>query len=346
MRLPGAHARSNVRSGTMAAVVVRAVAAALASRIGNVLPVLERFGIDPLLLGDPDARIPTSAAFALYEHLGEISGDPDFGLHVGAELPRGALEVFEHATTISRTLAEALEKFARYYPLLIEHVDVKLETIGDLARFTHRPIHPLVSPRHSVEMLFGGLMARSQDALGRPWPLRLVRFHHERPASTAEHERIFRAPIEFRQPVSEIVFDRALLGEPLLTGDATLSPVLDRFVEKLLAELPAATPFLASVRHAVEATLRGGDPNVETTARRLAMSVRSLQRRLAEEQTTYNKVVDQVRRELATEYLSQQRLGVAEIAYLLGFAQPGAFHRAFRRWTGQSPKDYRAALRR
>lgn len=327
-------------------VVVRAIVASLVASGVEMGPILAELGAEREDLLDPDARVPTPIAFALFDRAGELSGDPDFGLHAGANNPPGAIEVLDHATRVSRTTGEALERMARYYALLVERIETKLETVGDLARVTHRAEPPLVSPRHAVEMLFAIIVGRIRLFTARDLPLRLVRFQHPRPADTRELERFFRAPIDFEQPIDELVFDRALLETPFVTADPMLAPVLDRFVETLIAKLPTADPFLQTVRQAVADTLRGDAPSLDRTARRVGTSPRTLQRRLAEMKTTYAAVVDDVRRELATRYLAEARIGVGEIAYLLGFSHGSTFHRAFRRWTQQSPKQYREGLAR
>lgn len=328
----------------MSTAVVRALATALAAAGARVDGVLAELGIDVATLSDPDARVPTERAFALFERAEELSGDPDFGLHTGARMPLGAVEVLDHATRTSRTIADAIQRMTRYYALLVERIEVRLDAIGDLARVTHCTEPPLVSPRHAVEMLFAVIVARGRELTGCEWPLRFVRFVHARPADTRELERFFRAPIEFGQPVDELLFERSFLDAPLSTADPALSKVLDRYADVLLARLPAADPFLTDVRGAVAETLRGGEPSLVATAHRLGTSGRTLQRRLAEADTTYAAVVDDVRRELATRYLAQPRTGIGEIAYLLGFSRASAFRRAFKRWTGKTPKEMREAL--
>jgi AraC-like DNA-binding protein len=330
----------------MSVAIVRLLAGRLTAAGVQPEAALAKLGIDCELLAQPDARIPTAAVFELFERVGELTGDPNFGLHAGASIPEGAMEVLDHATRASRTIGEGLERMARYYALLVERIETKIETVGDLARVIHRAEPPLVSPRHAVEMLFAAVVARGRAITRRDWPLRLVRFAHPRPADAGELERFFRAPIDFAQPIDEMVFDREFLDEPLVTANPSLTVVLDRYADTLLAELTPFDPFLAHARRSVAETLRGGAPSLEQTAKRLAMGARTLQRRLAAIGTSYGAIVDEVRRELATRYLAEGHIGLAEIAYLLGFSEGSAFHRAFRRWSGMTPKQYRDALGR
>lgn len=334
------------RTGTMSVLIVRALAAGLAAADVPVHRHLTEAGIRPELLADPDARVATDAAFALFARAGELTHDPDFGLHAGAHLPLGAMEVLDYATSKSRTIGEGLERMARYYALLVEHIETKVESVGDLARVIHRAEPPLVSPRHAVEMLFGAIVARGRLLTNRDWPLRLVRFVHAEPCDTAELRSFFRAPIDFGQPIDELVFDRAFLEQPLISADPGLTEVLERYAQSLVAKLSSGDPFLSDVRGAVVETLHGGAPSLEQTARRLAVSPRTLQRRLTEIGVSHSEIVDAVRRELALRYLAEPQIALAEIAYLIGFSEGSAFHRAFRRWTGKTPKQCRDALKR
>jgi AraC-like DNA-binding protein len=117
--------------------------------------------------------------------------------------------------------------------------------------------------------------------------------------------------------------------------------VLERYADALLEKLPRGDPFVDNVRRAVADALRGRDPSLQATAARLGVGAGTLQRRLAALETTHQDVVEEVRNELAARYLVHEGLGVSEAAYLLGFSEPSAFHRAFKRWTGKTPLEYK-----
>ncbi|HYY42110.1 MAG TPA: helix-turn-helix domain-containing protein, partial [Pyrinomonadaceae bacterium] len=172
---------------------------------------------------------------------------------------------------------------------------------------------------------------------------RSVSFQHPQPADTTEHRRIFRAPVHFDQPRNELVLDRALLALPLARADAGLCALLDRHAQELLARLPQRDDTTAQVRRLLSDALSGGDPNIAAVARQLGLSARTLQRKLRAEGTSYQDLLDLMRRDLARRYLQERDMAVCEVAYLLGFSGPSAFHRAFRRWTGVTPKEFRQA---
>ena len=327
--------------GTMSVAVFRALLAALAAAGVDADALLHELGVSYETLQQPESRIPTDLAFRVFADAPRLTGDPNFGLHVGANVPLGTFEVLDHATRTSRTVGEALERTVRFFALLIERVEMTLEVRGSVARIIHRVPPPLVSPRAAVEMLFAIIVARGETLTGETWPIHRVQFAHEAPASTAELERFFHAPVQFGHSHDELVFDREWLERPFLTADEGVADVLDRFATTLLAKLAPDHDFLSGVKRSIAETLKGTSPSLKTSARRLGLSARTLQRKLSETGTSYQAVVEEVRRELAGHYLADATLTVQEVGYLLGFSEPSAFHRAFRRWEARTPSEYR-----
>jgi AraC-like DNA-binding protein len=327
----------------MSAAVVRVVVSALTSA---QMPPQEftPFGITGQVLADPDGRVPIVAVHAFLEWASELSRDPHFGLHAGERLPAGAMEVLDYATRSSRTIGEGLTRLARYYALLVENVAIKVETAGNLARLIHDAPPGVRGNRHAAELFFAIVVARGRSLTGAEWPIRRMRFVHPRPTDTSELIRFFRAPLDFEQPLDELDFDRTFLERPLVTADAGLATVLDRYIEVLITKLSRHDSWLEQVHRAVAAELPSGGISLDATAKRLKIGSRSLQRHLSLLGTSYASIVDDIRRELALRYLADSRLGLGEVAYLLGFSEGSAFYRAFRRWTHKTPKQYRAEL--
>ena len=158
-----------------------------------------------------------------------------------------------------------------------------------------------------------------------------------------EHQRIFDCPLRFAQPRNELRFDPSVLDLAMREPSPDLVAYLTHQAERRLASLGDAT-LLDEVGRAVREALPGGAPTITAVARRLGMSARSLQRRLAEEDTSFAAVVDTIRRELATEMLTERRVSIEEVAFLVGFADARGFRRAVERWTGRSPRELRAGL--
>jgi AraC-like DNA-binding protein len=181
-----------------------------------------------------------------------------------------------------------------------------------------------------------GMIARR--IAGRPISPIEVRFMHPAPPDLTHHRRFFGVPIRFESSTNAIVFDAALLDLPVRSHDAKLSEELQREADALMDNEPVRG-FKAEVRAALALELRGGDPSAERVAGSLDMHAKTLTRRLRREGTTFRQLLDEVRLSLAERYLRQPGLSVEEVAYLLGYSDSSAFHRAFRRWTGHAPRS-------
>ena len=330
---------------TLSMVVVRALCVAMQRAGADVGALLRDVGLPADRVADPDARVPGDVVFRIFEEGPRRTGDPLFALHAPALIPAGAAEVLEFAGRSSRTLGEMLARIARYYALLDDRTEMKLETSGGAARVVVRATTSPPAPRTATELLFAYLFERGRALTGADVPLRAVHFLAAGPVDASPYEAFFHAPVRFSQPANEMLFDPAALDAPILTADAALVSFLDRQAEIMLAKLrPTDDSLLERVRRLVVETLQDGELPVEAAAKRLAVSPRTLQRRLGEAGTSYAGVTESVRRELAAQYLANPRLAMAEIAYLLGFSQTSAFHRAFKRWTGSTPAEHRRAM--
>lgn len=231
----------------------------------------------------------------------------------------------------------------RYLRVVHDGGTIRLETNGDEARIFLRPIRPIYLPRHAREYMIASMLERGRRISGERWNPRVVRFEHPEPADTTLHRKIFQAPLEFGCSASELLFDRAILDRPVVTADPALHAVIARYAEKLIERLPRLDSPTDRVRQSVTRMLRDGVPEIERVARDLGTSVRSLQRMLSAERLTFRHLTDDVRRELAVRYVNERRLTLLEIAFTLGFSDSTTFHRAFRRWTGHAPGEFRRA---
>jgi AraC-like DNA-binding protein len=174
---------------------------------------------------------------------------------------------------------------------------------------------------------------------------REVHFTHPVATNAAEYDRFFGCPVILGHAWNELVLVRVAFDAPEPLADADLRAVFEQHGEELLARLPTAETIASKVRKLTIASLGEGDVGMESMAKKLHMSVATLRRRLKEEGTTHSQILDDLRFELAKGYLRRQDLAVSEIAYNLGFSHVNAFHKAFKRWTGSAPVEYRARFR-
>ena len=340
----------NARAATAAAPSVLArivgliVHAAQARGVGAAA-LLAGSGVDPARLADADARIPLATEELLWARAAELSGDACFGLHAAALIRPGAFDVMDYAVRTAPTLREALERLARYNRLVHDVAAFRIVDVGATVRVEHGFVSPGHQPcRQASEFTLASLpVVAAQIAGGRALPALAVEFAHAAPAELAPYREVFGLVPRFGAEVSAISFDAARLREPVPDADPGLSRIVTAHAERLLAELAPPQPGLAEqVRRFIAESLDQGPPSLRQVAHRLHLSERSLQRRLDEEGCRFAELVEQVRRELALRYIADRKLALGEVAYLLGFAEPSPFHRAFKRWTGMTP----AAARR
>jgi AraC-like DNA-binding protein len=318
------------------ALLDRAAAAGVDARA-----VASEVGISRETLADVHGWVPVDAMARAWILVSERAADDDFGLHAAETLPVGVYGVLEFATMSSPTILDTLERVARYYRLMGAMSEVGLDVRRERARVTLRPVVPFPAERlrHYHEFTIAFLAVRGRMLGGERVVPSEVRFMHPAPARTTEHARIFASPVRFGQRANELVVPRSVLEIPVRAADPSVAAALGRTGESMLAA--EAGDVLERVHVAARAALDAGDVTLEIVARRLGMSARTLQRRLGERDTSYAHVLDQVRRESAQRWVEQGAMSFGEIAFALGFSEPSAFHRAFKRWTGRTPREYR-----
>lgn len=327
---------------------VRALVGAARALGADPAALLGAAGLSPKSLEDVDARLPVAALFALWRHAPRLTGVAHFGLRAAQLAPVGALDVADYAVRSCSTLREGLAKLLAYSRIHQTAATHAFEERGDVARVRWTltaSAEPAVL-QQGAPFVVGVTLARLRQASGVDLRPREVTLRAPAPADDSEHRAFFRAAVLRWAPdgaANQLVLERAALDLPILAADPGLARLIDRCARELLDKLPLPETFLGAVRRHLVESLRGGAPAAADIARRVGMSVRTLQRRLADEGTTFAALVDDARRELALGHLAAAQPTISEVAFLLGFSEASAFHRAFRRWTGQSPSEYRRA---
>jgi AraC-like DNA-binding protein len=313
---------------------------------GSPARVLASAGVSSDDLADPDRLIETRSIALLYDAAARETGDDAFGLHLGERYPFAGLGTISYAVLNAPSVETGLRNLDRYGQLQIQGGRLALEQKGADASLTYDiGVDPESARQHAEAAAVVGVRLL-QHLIGDDWRPRQVLFGHRRPTVTAEHARVLRAPLRFAQPLTAaIVFDAADLARAVPHADRGLLPIVERHLDELLASTAGADDWLAKVRSAVAESLADGAPAIETIARRLALSVRTLQRRLGEQGVVFKTLVDELRRDLALQYLADGKADLTEIAFLVGYSELSAFDRAFRRWTGSTPVAARKELR-
>jgi AraC-like DNA-binding protein len=307
--------------------------------------LLAAAGLTRAEVTDPDGRIAVDAMQALWREAHARANDPDLALHAAQALPFGAYAVIDFMARTAGSIGAAFERISRYFPLINSVVELPIAVAGTEVRIDmvdRRGPGKLL--RAYAEYTLAAVVLRTRIAAGVEFPLVRVELAYDAPADSREHERVFGCPVAFAAARTGIVLARAVWDTRLERADSGLAAVLERHAQMLMAELPQVSPAIARVRAAIQDQLAGGgEPSLDRAARALATSRRSLQRQLASESLTFAQVVDDVRSTLARAYLGRRELSIAEVAYLLAFSEQSSFTRAFRRWTGMTPIEFRRA---
>ena len=295
-----------------------------------------------LFLDDADGRIPHTTMMHLWQLAVAITGDPDLGLHLAVVAPLESFEIHGYALLSSPTLREAYRRGCRYQRLIHEVTDLSFDEGEQEGVLQHalpggRPV-----PRHPAEFLATLWICLGRLVAGVEWTPNLVCFAHEAPADTTAHDSLFQAPIQFASGRTAMHIPNAILDLVNAKADAALVAILDGYAATLLAQAPSTDTVSGRVRAQLLEALQSGVPTAEEIAHSLHMSVRTLHRSLQQEETTFRALLNQLRQEQATKYLTNTNISIAEVGFLLGFTELSSFYRAFKRWTGVTPAEYRA----
>lgn len=303
--------------------------------------LLSRAGLTEAELAHPDTRVPLESVYALLEAMEELSGDSLLHMRVTREIELASLEALAFAVLTSATFGDGLRVMLRFQRLFTDGERYELDEQGEWARLTYHPWgpqrrgHALMAEMVAVDILVNG-----GNVVGGAFDRPRVLFAHGPPTAPREHARLLGGVIaEFNRPRCEIALRTTDLQRRIAPrGQEPIRAFFERHLEDRIRALSDS-----SLARVVRDTLMQGpslSDNVASLARRLKVSTRTLQRRLAEERTSVRELADEVRRARAIPLIEAGR-PIGEVAQLVGFAETSAFHRAFRRWTGSTPEEFR-----
>jgi AraC-like DNA-binding protein len=303
--------------------------------------LFEQLGLDYAILNNPDARIAQDQMTRLWSLAVQVSGNPAIGLNMARVVRPAHFNVVGFALLSSTNLREGLSRLVRYQRIIGEASDMSLKQSPDsYALELHIHGDTVPAPRQSHDAALAYLLAFLRWMTGSPIaPLR-VGFAYDQPVDTAAYAALFQCPLVFGATRYSMEFSRSVMESRLATGNATLAQMHDQFAGDYLARFEQ-TRVTHQARQVLCRLLPQGEPKRQAVASALSMSTRTLQRRLQEEQTSFQQLLDETRQALAMQLLRQRRLTLLEVAYLLGFADPSNFFRAFKRWFGMPPGQYR-----
>lgn len=318
---------------------------ALRRRGQPIEALVELAGLDPALPPSAEHHLSAETYYALWDRAMQQVQDPRFPVEVGASFEIESLEVFGFLALSCHTLGDAYERTARVRALYNLGASWELEREAETMRLRWCAwpikVRSELARRSVDEYQVAEMLSSIRQMTGRALVPRRVVFTHSAPRDVSAHRELFGIMPSFDGEFVGLEADLSWLGEPLGATNPRFRGYFERQCEAAARAFASDPAFTAVVRQRVAANMEGGAISVGAVARSLGLSPRSLQRRLTEEGTRYSELVDQVRRQFAEQYLARPRLAVSEVAYLVGFTEPSAFFKAFRRWTGLTPNDYR-----
>lgn len=290
---------------------------------------------------DPDARIGHSDAMHLLQAAVNMTGDTALGLHAAEMMEEGNLDLIEYVLRSSNTVAQGMESTNRYMRLMHDALEFSVDVSGDTVTLylgVSASLEWTVASADYLAALVAITLRRATQ--GRMWPVE-ARFKHAAPGHLEEYTRVLRCLVTFDADRNALVFERDQLEQRLSTADIGLNAMLEGHAERLLKELPPIRNFTEGVRAILESGLETGNTRMAVVAKHMHVSGRTMRRRLHEEGTSYLQLLDSVQRKLAMAHLQADALSIGEIAQRLGFSRIPSFYRAFKRWTGVTPGEYR-----
>ena len=317
----------------------------LLRRVDSDMPaVLASVGLDEDTIYNPTGRVSLEQHHALWLRTQEVTGDASIGVKLAAMMQPDStvswplpISLFEHLGLVSASLADAITVQSRFGRLMRDGVSTAIEIDGDEAVF--RMEFQVDEPPVLVEYNFGVLLNLARRITKRDLTPKEVWFTHAPPAHHQAHAQLFKAPIRWNAPFNGIIGNAADYTHALPTANDALRERIVQQAERMLSVLPSVDLFEDKVCAQIEAELPDGNTNAAAVAEKLGVSCRTLPRRLPQEGTSYQDLLDRVRFRLAVRYLGSGK-SIGDVAVLVGFAQASTFHRAFKNWTGETPAEY------
>jgi AraC-like DNA-binding protein len=340
-----ATATRSAEPGTIAICFVAAALQSVRARDLNADELLANVGLSSTLLQMPQARVSAKHYGALWRTIALALDDEFFGQD-SRRMKAGSFAMLCHSVLGCKTLGQALERSLRFYALILDDISGSLmrEDAKEARIVLHERVPGAGQRVFAHELLLLLLYGVSCWLVGRRIPILRTEFSYAEPVHSAEYRLMFCADLSFNRPNTLIAFEASYLGLPVVQNEQSLKEFLRTAPESILLKYKNGSSLSARVRRRLRQFLPGEVPDFEGLADQLNMTPATMRRRLHEEGESYQSIKDQLRRDLAISYLSHSSRSVMDIALELGFSERSAFHRAFRKWTGASPGEFRRTL--
>ena len=319
-----------------------------AIRLGvNKADLLKTIGISEQTLASPEARVSSVAHVYLLNEAVRLTGDEHFGLRAGSWISPDPANMIYYLFMHSPTFGEGVEISAKYFHQYSDSLFAEVKQEGDIVRVCLGSYEVLPTfPRQINEWILATWMAMARKFAGEDFSPQKVHFTNKQPNEGAVLRDFFRAPVEFNHPRTEMIYPKSAMGTlpQAGAGDLALREIMERNVQYQIEQAAGVDPFMRTLREEIVQRVAVEKIEIETIARTLGLSGRSLQRKLKEFGTTYRKVLDSILQNLAVDLLRDRRLSLGDVIHKLGFSSQAAFYRAFYRWFETTPAEFRRKL--
>jgi AraC-like DNA-binding protein len=330
--------------GTVAICFVAAALESVRARHMDTDGLLTRVGLSPSLLQVPQARVSAKHYGELWRLVALTLDDEFFGQD-SRRMKAGSFAMLVHAVMGCKNLGQALDRSLRFYGLILDDIAGSLSRDAKEATIILRERITGAAPRiFGHEVLLMLLHGVSCWLVGRRIPILRAQFAYPEPAHSSEYRLMYCTDLSYAAPHTAIVIAADYLNLPIVQNERTVKEFLRTAPESILVKYKNGSSLSARIRRRLRQLLPGEVPDFDTLAGELNMTTATMRRRLHEEGASYQGIKDQLRRDLAISYLSHSDRSVMDIALELGFSERSAFHRAFRKWTGASPGEFRRGM--
>jgi AraC-like DNA-binding protein len=313
----------------------------LASLKVDIDAFLISLGIDPPSVKSPDVRIPIETYLLIQDQAAEYVHDPYLGLHMGEFFEAGSWSILGYMMMNCKNLAEAAEKSGRYSRIIGNLIEAKAQfRFNKFKAIYFTPPHAPKMSRHCFEAAFSSAVHMMRTLTGVKLSPLEVTFIYPEPASTDEYERVFCCPVRFGQKENSMTMDISIGITPVLMANPGLLEYFEKYAQDFLAEMDRKNELTRSVTKIILARLDDENLSIDKVAKEMGMSVRTLQNHLESEGVVFSNLLKDIRERLAQQYL-RENYSVEQITYLLGFSEPSVFRKAFKKWSGVTPREFR-----
>jgi AraC-like DNA-binding protein len=305
---------------------------------------LRSLHIEPETVRSPDAYLPIETYLHIQDGAAEYVNDPYFGLHMGEFAQPGSWSILGYLMMNCKTLGEAFEKSGRYQRIIGNMITARMELgLGKVRVVYFTPPHAPQMSRHCFDSTFSSSVRLARTLSGLPLNPLEVTFIYPEPKSRAEYERIFNCPVHFAKKDNSMTLDMRMGSLPVRMANPALLEHFEKYAQDFLAQMERNDATTKTVTKIILARLDDESLSIEKVAREMSVSVRTLQKRLEAEGVVFSDLLRDIRQRLARKYL-HENYSVEQITYLLGFSEPSVFRKAFKKWMGVTPREYRDTM--